>query len=371
MAITLGVALNAIAPYFTMFPLDFPLRILQRYAKPSEWVLDPFCGRGTTNFAARWLGHSSLGIDATPVAVALTKAKLVAASPDEILDYAQMLLAKHGDDQIPTGEFWDLAYHPSTLRSLCRLRSALLEPGDGDGRLGIALTGILLGALHGPRRKHGHSYLSNQCPRTYAPKPSYAARFWRTRAMLPPAVDVIPVVKQRAERYYGIRQPRTDGKAVLGDSRDANAFQFVRTAEAKVKWIITSPPYYGLKTYVPDQWLRNWFVGGPARVDYSNERQIQHTGQEVFCRNLRAVWENVAAVADEGARLIVRFGAINDRKVESPAALLKESLRETRWEVVAVRPAGVASKGRRQAASFCAATNAISEIDIWARLSQR
>src|SRR5687768_1933571 len=38
--------LNALCPYFTMFPLDFPLRALGR-AKPGDRVLDPFCGRGT------------------------------------------------------------------------------------------------------------------------------------------------------------------------------------------------------------------------------------------------------------------------------------------------------------------------------------
>jgi hypothetical protein len=32
---------------------------------------------------------------------------------------------------------------------------------------------------------------------------------------------------------------------------------------------LTSPAYYGLRTYVADQWLRNWFLGGPAYVDYS------------------------------------------------------------------------------------------------------
>lgn len=44
--------LNAVCPYFTMFPLDFPYQHLLD-AQPGEWVLDPFCGRGTTNYAAR------------------------------------------------------------------------------------------------------------------------------------------------------------------------------------------------------------------------------------------------------------------------------------------------------------------------------
>jgi hypothetical protein len=56
-------ALNAVCPYFTMYPLSFPLKILQRHAQPESWVLDPFCGRGTTNYAARLLGLPTIGID--------------------------------------------------------------------------------------------------------------------------------------------------------------------------------------------------------------------------------------------------------------------------------------------------------------------
>lgn len=46
-------ALNAVCPYYTMFPLEFPLGVLTRQSRPKQWVLDPFCGRGTTTFAAR------------------------------------------------------------------------------------------------------------------------------------------------------------------------------------------------------------------------------------------------------------------------------------------------------------------------------
>ena len=48
-----------------MFPLDFPLGILKAHARPNARVLDPFSGRGTTNFAARVLGLRTIGIDAS------------------------------------------------------------------------------------------------------------------------------------------------------------------------------------------------------------------------------------------------------------------------------------------------------------------
>ncbi len=78
-------------PYYTMFPLEFPLRVLKE-ARPGDWVLDPFCGRGTTVYAARLLGLRAAGVDVSPVAVAASRAVLAAGSPDQVLKLARGLL---------------------------------------------------------------------------------------------------------------------------------------------------------------------------------------------------------------------------------------------------------------------------------------
>src|SRR2546430_11611038 len=93
-------ALNGICPYFTMFPLDFPYAILRRRAVPGQWVIDPFCGRGTTNYASRVLGLPSIGIDSSPVAVALLQAKIANGSPPENIQAARQTL----DEGIETKE---------------------------------------------------------------------------------------------------------------------------------------------------------------------------------------------------------------------------------------------------------------------------
>jgi hypothetical protein len=147
-------ALNAICPYFTMFPLRFPLTVLQRHARKNDVILDPFCGRGTTNFAARVLGLPNIGLDASPIAVAATASKLVAdVRVGDIIYEARRILLNEADCTVPEGPFWSLAYHPSVLRDLSILRAALIA----DCRSGTrkALRGILLGALHGPLRKDG------------------------------------------------------------------------------------------------------------------------------------------------------------------------------------------------------------------------
>jgi DNA modification methylase len=355
-------ALNGICPYFTMFPLDFPYQILQ-HAKPDQWVIDPFCGRGTTNYASRILGLPSIGIDSNPVAVALSQAKLANTSPLEIIQVAQQILEEVSTPRhVPTGEFWEWAYHRDVLHLLCRLREGLLRDCHSESRK--ALRALLMGALHGPLTKFQPSYFSNQSQRTYAPKPRYAVNFWRIRNLIPEFVDVQRVIEIRAHRYYIHENTKGLGQIIQGDSRDQNTYATIQQ-DHPIHWVITSPPYYGMRTYLQDQWLRLWFVGGPDSVDYATTSQVSHASQNTFVSELRQVWQLVGSKCAPGAKLVMRFGAINDRKVDS-LTLVKQSLKDIGWRIQTIRSAGTASKGRRQALHITSNNKrAIEEHDIW------
>jgi hypothetical protein len=65
--------------------------------------------------------------------------------------------------------------------------------------------------------------------------------------------------------------------------------------------------------------------------------------------------------------MVVRFGAINDRKVD-PRELIRDSFDNSPWRMVTLRSAGSASIGKRQADQFASST-AIEEYDVWATLA--
>lgn len=339
-------ALNAICPYYTMFPLAFPLRVIANRGKPRGWLVDPFCGRGTSSFAARLLGWPTLGVDSSPIAVAIAQAKLASTSAERVVSTARRLLATAPEvEDIPEGPFWTWAYHPTTLGTLCKLRGALNRSCRSESR--IVLRAILLGALHGPLTKKTPSHLSNQSPRTFAPKPAYAIRYWRQRKLRPPRVDVLQVIQVRAQRFLRNIPARVVGGIRLADSRAEDCL-----LDVPVGLVVTSPPYYGMRTYVPDQWLRAWFLGGSSEVQYqASEQDVRHGSPSEFVSDLRQVWKQLAERAVSGASMVVRFGGINDRKADH-VELMKASLADSGWRLQTVVSAGDADNGRRQALQF-------------------
>ena len=102
---------------------------IHHYAQPGDWVLDPFCGFGSTLVAASLAGMPALGIDLDAQRVAITRARLDALGAD-----ARAYPAWHGSMAMPTMQ--------------ARCRAALQDAAVGAGapanaaRLGLCLTNI-------------------------------------------------------------------------------------------------------------------------------------------------------------------------------------------------------------------------------------
>lgn len=355
-------ALNAICPYFTMFPLEYPLRVLQDHRKERPVVLDPFCGRGTTLFAARSLGLESWGIDTSPVAVAIAKAKLSNSTAEDALCLAQLLVAGVTPKHVPKGKFFRAAFHPRTLRDICALREGLIDPGDTDES--VMLRAAILGCLHGPLLKSGEaSYFSNQMPRTFAPKPDYAIQFWAERNMVAPEVDVLRVLERKLKLIAASKEllPAKFANVVHGDSTLEGSLPTKRDFSV----VVTSPPYYGMRTYVQDQWLRNWFLGGPAKVDYGAGVQLEHTGQDIFAKSLGKVWGNMARSHADNLDMYVRFGVIPSVNVDAKALMLKSlEASGAPLRLISCRNASSAHSGKRQAEQMKTDSGACDEYDF-------
>jgi hypothetical protein len=371
MAVEPRYALNAICPYFTMFPLEYPMRALDSDRLKgfrSPLACDPYCGRGTTIFAARLRGIRAVGIDVEPVAVAIAKAKLACASVREVMELFDELNADSTSIRVPQREFWKLAYHEKTLATLCRIRRGLMGRRTDAAAI---LRAVMMGALHGPRAKttEGTSYLSNQMPRTFASKPEYSIAYWKRQQQRPPDVDVRSVVQKRAARVlaHKIERPKGDLADIrCQDSRQAAAYS---NLEGKITHVVTSPPYYGLKTYAQDQWLRGWFLGRDEDIDYRSDPGLDHGSPELFATSLSKVWNQIGCRAADRIEMFVRFGGISSRHA-IPDAVLRKSLEYSRfeWLIVTRHPAYPFQRGKRQALQMTARECSVEESDYVIRL---
>lgn len=359
-------AFNAICPYYTMFPLEFPMRHLRKHRTDSPTVWDPFCGRGTTIYAARKLGLRSYGLDTSPIAVAIARAKLASAELDNVIALAETLVAKKPKD-VPEKQFFKRAFSKRTLLQVCSLREGLLDL-ERETDESVILRAAALGCLHGPLPEGGGppSYFSNQMPRTFASKPDYSVKYWHDRDMLPPNASVIDVLTKKLKR---IRDLNTESHSNIRnvkclDARKASSFE--KTEGPLV--VVTSPPYYGMRTYVQDQWLRMWFLGGDEEIDYENHNQLCHGSHQSFIKDLAKVWGIIARRAQDGAHLYVRFGSIPSAKSDA-RRILKSSLEEAgSWELVSVQNAHTSQHGKRQADYMGGESEPATEFDFHARL---
>jgi len=258
-----------------------------------------------------------------------------------------------------------MCFNPRTLRDICVLREHFLRSCSTDED--VALRALILGILHGPKHRTAPTYLSNQMPRTYATKPDAAIRFWKKQHLTrPPAVNTLDAITRRARHTFALMPPACGGEVHLGDARRAHR---LLSRERRFSWVITSPPYFGMRTYRPDQWLRNWLLGAEPEVDYGEEGQLAHHADK-FADELAAVWRAVARRCQDGARLIVRFGYLPSIPVDA-RDMLRSSLTKAGagWRITRWVDAGSSSNGKRQSQQFgCCTADAACEMDAYARL---
>ena len=267
-------------PYYAMFPVDFAREFIERYSCPGDIIVDPFCGRGTSNYVAKLLNRNSIGCDVNPVAWVYSKTKTSPAKQvgklvnrvHEVWD------ARQAEDSEPVNEFQKYAWAEKVLTFL---NSARRELDWRNSKIDWTLAGIILVYLHG---KLGGG-LSNQMRQSKSMAPDYAVRWWKERNMLPPDIDPVDFIIGRILWRYkkGYVDNGCFSNIYLGDARTK-----LKNVKVKGNLLITSPPYMGITNYEYDNWIRLWALGGAelplGRQDqrYNNKEKYEKMIFEVF-----------------------------------------------------------------------------------------
>ena len=117
--------------------------------RKGQWVLDPFCGGGTTNLACKELGINSEGYDILPFSVFLSNVKLNDYDPEEIrseLDaFKSAKLKSAGVNDLPDIPLVKKAFTPEVRANLLALKARVEGIGSPKARslFRLAFLGIV------------------------------------------------------------------------------------------------------------------------------------------------------------------------------------------------------------------------------------
>jgi DNA modification methylase len=87
-----------------------PRNVILKYSKPGEFVLDYFCGGGTTAIEAKLLGRRFIGIDINPKAIELAKTNVNFELPTQMLLFSEEKNYQTFEPELKVGDARNLSF---------------------------------------------------------------------------------------------------------------------------------------------------------------------------------------------------------------------------------------------------------------------
>jgi DNA modification methylase len=208
-------------------------RLVERYTKLGDLVVDPFGGCGTTLVESKVMGRSSVAVDINPVAVLITKAKITPINPvkieKEFEDIKKRLEVYSEKTKVkaPEHERIDYWFKPEEKRRLAFIFAEISRIKDQDVQdfFFCGFSNIL---------KNCSIWLqkSNKPTRDFEKKPSEPVKTF---------LKQIKMMLRGNERLFEMLSERkylkVPSKVVCTDART------IPTKDNSVSLIVTSPPY--------------------------------------------------------------------------------------------------------------------------------
>lgn len=243
------------------FVLSFPPHLVREYfikfgLKPGDFILDPFCGTGTTLVEAKLFGIDSFGIEANPMAHFASRIKIDwSVNPTELLEHSKAI-ANEADNRIKNYRYDKLKTLPIYAYSL------LLKNSISPLPLHKAL--ILLETIKYFKNERFYNHELLALAKTVVKDASNlhfgpevgVSRFRKKDA--PVVEDWIREIR-RMKHDLIFNKPKLNANAValLGDSRKFNK----ELKPSSINAVFTSPPYPNEKDYTRTTRLESVLLG--------------------------------------------------------------------------------------------------------------
>lgn len=256
--------LHNVCSYLAMFPPSLPHYFIDQFTAEGDYVLDPFCGRGTTLLEASLLKRIPIGNDLNPLAYTLSFSKVNVPSYEKVKKRIKQLQFEYKPVDI-SGEPEDIKMlfdEEMTLPQLCYLKKSLAKNKPID----MFIFSILLGIMHGQHKKDGSSNcLSISMPNTFSMSPNYIRSYIKKNNLIKIKQDVFECLYKRLDCIYPFDSEFTKGYIFQDDALNLCNEKY-RKFFHKIKLIITSPPYLKVINYGRYNWIRLWLLDKKSEV---------------------------------------------------------------------------------------------------------
>lgn len=294
------------------FPFRVANELLKKYGKPNCTVMDMFCGKGTSLFAARSLGYKAYGLDIAPEAVICSHAKMLNVNKSEVIDYIKNLkIQKTSNPEIP--DRVKIFFHPETIKQILGFKARLLEDINvgnvEEKQLAVFCLATLLGILHG----HASYSLSLSCAHAYSMSPDYVSRYAKENDLTLPLRNVKECLKKKVDICLRELLPNPVEFGIQRGCASKVSSLFPHLLNS-VDIILTSPPYLNAQTYAKDNWLRLWLLGYNYK-DISGE-YLQTSSIEKYMNFMNIVFQEVFKMLKPGGYIICIAGDANIKRVK-------------------------------------------------------
>ena len=313
-----GGTLHSLCSYQGKLKPSIAHFLVSRFTEVGDRVLDPMAGVGTIPLEARLQGREGLAGDLSPLAAAVSKAKLEVVTAQAVtaaLARVETWLFEHPDPDMShagfglNGPIADY-FHERTLREVIaareyfRTRSSMGPLAPGDATVMTAMLHILHGnrpyALS--RRSHSLTPFAPTGPTEYKSVSEHLAR--RLSRTLP--------------LLEALGQTTVAGRSIEADFRDSAAHF------GAVDAVITSPPFTNSFRFWSTNWMRLWFSGWDPENFKTEPSRFLESEQRKSYEPYTEFSEAMSNVLRPGGTLILHLGeTAGDNMVDQIVPLLE------------------------------------------------
>jgi DNA modification methylase len=220
------------------FSRDFVLMMIDHFMiRKNRWILDPFCGVGTTLLASRERGINSVGVDVMPLAIFVSQVKVAEYDVEKLKAASRNVFAERfvRTDVTNVSSFVRRSFTKYALEDILFFRNVVGKIEDPIIR-NFFILALMISSEHV----------------SYAYKDGAVLKI-RRRQHVPP---FRPVFKRVVKKMINDVKRFKDGKALIkiveGDARNLDFLE-----DSSFDAIITSPPYLNIIDYAKVYALEN------------------------------------------------------------------------------------------------------------------